>query len=189
MTIQTLTDDDRNCLLKLARSAIAAELDAGIEVILPSSPTLALQQECGCFVTLHKGKALRGCIGTIEAARSLLVGVQENARSAAFRDPRFPPLEADELAAVVIEISVLSVPIKLEYVTADDLLEKLQAEVHGVIISRAWHSATFLPQVWKQLPDKKSFLEHLCLKAGLEKNCWRGGDITVKTYTVEYFSE
>ncbi len=189
MTIQSLSDDDRNCLLKLARSAITAELIGGDEVIRPAKPSAALQEKCGCFVTLHKNKALRGCIGTIEAARSLLAGVEDNARNSAFRDPRFPPLEADELPAVDIEISVLSVPIVVQYDDADDLLKKLQPGIHGVIISKAWHSATFLPQVWEQLPDTKSFLEHLCLKAGLEKNSWKTGDLTVKVYTVEYFSE
>lgn len=189
MTVQTLSDDDRNSLLKLARSAITAELVGGTEVIRPAKPSAALQKKCGCFVTLHKNKALRGCIGTIEAARSLLAGVEDNARNSAFKDPRFPPLEADELLAVDIEISVLSVPIALEYNDADDLLKKIQPGVHGVIISRAWHSATFLPQVWEQLPDTKPFLEHLCLKAGLETNCWTAGDLTVKVYTVEYFSE
>jgi AmmeMemoRadiSam system protein A len=189
MTIQTLSNDDRNCLLKLARSAITAELVAGTEVIRPANPSAALRKKCGCFVTLHKDKALRGCIGTIEAAHSLLAGVEDNARNSAFRDPRFRPLEADELPAVDIEISVLSVPIALEYNDADDLLERLQPGVHGVIISRGWHSATFLPQVWEQLPDTKSFLGHLCLKAGLETNCWKAGELTVKVYTVEYFSE
>ena len=111
MTIQTLSDDDRNSLLKLARSAITAELVGGAEVIRPTKPSAALQEKCGCFVTLHKNKALRGCIGTIEAARSLLAGVEEIARNSAFRDPRFPPLEADELPAVDIEISVLTVTI------------------------------------------------------------------------------
>ncbi|MFY9707116.1 MAG: AmmeMemoRadiSam system protein A [Desulfobacterales bacterium] len=189
MTIQTLSDDDRNCLLKLARSAITAELVGGDEVIRPANPSAALQEKCGSFVTLHKNKALRGCIGTIEATRSLLAGVEDNARNSAFRDPRFPPLEADELPAIDIEISVLSVPVALKYDDADDLLKKLQPGIHGVIISRAWHSATFLPQVWEQLPDTTSFLEHLCLKAGLEKNSWKTGDLTVKVYTVEYFSE
>lgn len=189
MTIQTLSDDDRNSLLKLARSAITAELVGGAEVIRPAKPSAALQKKRGCFVTLHKNKTLRGCIGTIEAAHSLLAGVEDNARNSAFRDPRFPPLEADELPAVDIEISVLSMPIALEYDDADDLLNKLQPGVHGVIISKAWHSATFLPQVWEQLTDTKSFLEHLCLKAGLGKNCWMAGDLSVKVYTVEYFSE
>jgi AmmeMemoRadiSam system protein A len=189
MTIQTLSDDDRNCLLKLARSAITAELVGGTEVIRPANPSAVLQEKCGCFVTLHKNKALRGCIGTIEATRSLLDGVEDSARNSAFRDPRFPPLEADELPAVDIEISVLSVPVALKYDDADDLLKKLQPGIHGVIISSAWHSATFLPQVWEQLPDPTSFLEHLCLKAGLEKNSWKTGDLAVKVYTVEYFSE
>jgi AmmeMemoRadiSam system protein A len=189
MTAHNLTDEDRNCLLKLARSAIAAELIDGFEVRRPARPSGALEEKSGCFVTLHKDDRLRGCIGTIEAARSLLSAVEENARNAAFRDPRFPPLTADELPAVDIEISVLSVPQELAYGGADDLLEKLQAGTHGVIISSGWHSATFLPQVWDQLPVKTSFLEQLCLKAGLDKNCWKTGATSVKVYTVEHFSE
>jgi len=58
-----------------------------------------------------------------------------------------------------------------------------------VIISKDWHSATFLPQVWEQLPDTEVFLEHLCQKAGMKKNCWKDKDITVKVYKAEYFSE
>ncbi|MFZ0240801.1 MAG: AmmeMemoRadiSam system protein A [Desulfobacterales bacterium] len=184
-----LSDDDRAALLILARSAIAAELIDGAAVKRPAKVSAALKEKCGCFVTLHKNAALRGCIGTIEARQSLLSAVEENARHAALDDPRFPPLAIDELAAVVIEISVLSMPTVLAYADADDLLDKLQPGVHGLIISRAWHSATFLPQVWDQLPAKKPFLEHLCLKAGLERDCWKSGDLTIKTYTSAYFSE
>ncbi len=184
-----LSDDDRTALLVLARSAIAAELIDGAAVKRPAVVSAALKHACGCFVTLHKNAALRGCIGTIEARQPLLSAVEENARHAAFDDPRFPPLAIDELAAVVIEISVLSAPTVLAHDDAEDLLDKLRPGVHGLIISRAWHSATFLPQVWDQLPDKKLFLEHLCLKAGLERDCWKSGELTVQTYTVSYFSE
>lgn len=187
--MQNLSADDRAALLTLARSAIAAKLVDGAGVKRPADASAALNEKCGCFVTLHKNAALRGCIGTIEARQPLLSAVEENARHAAFDDPRFPPLAADELPAVAIEISVLSVPTALAYDDADDLLAKIQPGVHGLIISKAWHSATFLPQVWDQLPDKKSFLEHLCLKAGLERDCWKAGGLTVKTYTVTHFSE
>jgi AmmeMemoRadiSam system protein A len=184
-----LTDDDRKSLLKLARSVISAELFKGSEIERPKVIAQALAENRGCFVTLHKEGNLRGCIGTIEPVRSLVSNVEENALNAAFRDPRFPPLGADELPAVEIEISVLSVPAIMAYQDAQDLKQKLQTGVHGVIISKDWHSATFLPQVWEQLPDKEIFLEHLCQKAGMQKNCWKDQDITVKVYKAEYFSE
>ena len=184
-----LTESERRYLLSLARSHITAELVNGVEVERPMDLTDGLLAHCGCFVTLHKAGALRGCIGTIEATRSLVDGVKENAINAAFRDPRFSPLEASELPDVNIEVSVLSVPCLMRYTDTDDLLDKLKPDVHGVIISKGWHSATFLPQVWQQLPRKREFLEHLCMKASLGKNCWQESDISVKVYTVLHFSE
>jgi AmmeMemoRadiSam system protein A len=184
-----LSETQRQCLLRLARSVITAELVQDAEVVRPIDALDDLLARCGCFVTLQKEGGLRGCIGNIEATRSLIDGVEENALNAAFKDPRFPPLEAYELSSVNIEISVLSVPQSLRYRDADDLMEKLKPGIHGVIIDKDWHSATFLPQVWRQLPRKRTFLEHLCLKAGLERSCWKDGDLSVRVYTVEHFSE
>jgi AmmeMemoRadiSam system protein A len=184
-----LSETERQYLLRLARSVITAELAQGAEVVRSIDVSGGLLARCGCFVTLQKAGSLRGCIGNIEATRSLIDGVKENALNAAFKDPRFPPLEASELSSVNIEISVLSVPQSLQYKDADDLMEKLKPGIHGVIIAKDWHSATFLPQVWCQLPRKRSFLEHLCLKAGMERNCWKDGDLSVRVYTAEHFSE
>jgi len=184
-----LKDEDRKSLLKLARGVISAKLFKGSEIERPKVISQALAENRGCFVTLHKKGLLRGCIGTIEPVRSLVSNVEENALNAAFRDPRFPPLGAEDLSAMEIEISVLSVPAIIAYQDAEDLKQKLLPGVHGVIISKDWHSATFLPQVWEQLPDKEIFLEHLCQKAGMHKNCWKDQDITVKVYKAEYFSE
>ena len=184
-----LSETERRSLLKFARSVISVELAQEGEVVRLLEVSDAMRTPCGCFVTLHKAGCLRGCIGNIEPTRSLLDGIKENALNAAFKDPRFPPLEVSELPAVNIEISVLSLPQALQYQSADDLIEKLKPGVHGVIIAKNWHSATFLPQVWQQLPQKRSFLEHLCLKAGLEKKCWKNGGLSVKVYTVEHFSE
>ena len=184
-----LSETERQYLLSLARSHITAEFDGRVEAERPIDLTDGILTHCGCFVTLQKAGALRGCIGTIESTHSLVDGVKQNAINAAFRDPRFPPLEASELPDVNIEISVLSVPSLMRYTDTDDLLDKLKPDVHGVIISKGWHSATFLPQVWQQLPRKREFLEHLCMKASLGKNCWRESDISVKVYTVVHFSE
>ena len=184
-----LTPQDRQALVNLARSAITAELDKKAAVQRPQLLSESLKEKRGCFVTLHKKDQLRGCIGTIEPVRSLVDNVEENARNAAFRDPRFPALTADELPEIDLEVSVLTVPEILAYKDPADLKQKLVPGSHGVIISKGWHSATFLPQVWDQLPDPESFLSHLCRKAGMDGDCWQAADVVVKVYRAEYFSE
>ncbi|GBC59111.1 hypothetical protein DENIS_0042 [Desulfonema ishimotonii] len=184
-----LRNEDRRWLLQLARSVIVAKLDRERDVDVPDNAPAALKEKRGCFVTLHKKGRLRGCIGTIEPVQSLVAGVRENALNAAFQDPRFPGLEKKELAEISIEISVLTVPVLLEYEDIGDLKAKLRPGVHGVILSKGWQRSTFLPQVWEQLPDKELFLSHLCHKAGMKKECWKGEDIKIRVYEAEYFSE
>jgi AmmeMemoRadiSam system protein A len=184
-----LTDEDRKKLLKIARSAIRGQLVKGENNSLPKDLPLSLMERCGCFVTLHKNGALRGCIGSIEPVWSLAEGVKENAINAAFKDPRFPPLKKDELSDVNIEISVLTIPRVIDFKDGEDLKRKLNPGIHGVILSKGFNGATFLPQVWEQLPDKEVFLEHLCEKGGLGARCWQDTETTVKVYEAEYFSE
>ncbi|MEA3435103.1 MAG: AmmeMemoRadiSam system protein A [Thermodesulfobacteriota bacterium] len=184
-----LTDEDRKSLLKLARTAIEAEINAGSKIRRPEKISSGLKEKMGCFVTLHKGGILRGCIGTIEPVRSLAFNVEENALNAAFHDPRFPAVEKDELSDIDIEISVLTVPKKVDFKDGDDLKKKLKPKNHGVILSQGYQSATFLPQVWEQLPDIEDFLEHLCQKGGMGGECWKDRETTVKVYEAEYFSE
>jgi AmmeMemoRadiSam system protein A len=185
----TITDEDKVALLKLARSAIEAALIKGMKVIRPEDLTASLKEKRGCFVTLHKDGALRGCIGTIEAIKPLVASVEENALNAAFRDPRFASLEEKELNNIHIEVSVLTVPRELPFRDEDDLKKKLKKGIHGVILSSSWHKATFLPQVWEQLPDVENFLGHLCIKAGMDKDCWKSKTTRVQTYEAEFFSE
>ena len=99
--------------------------------------------------------------------------VIENAINAAVNDPRFMPMTIDELDKVKIEISVLTLPKRLEYRDANDLLAKLKPMRDGVILKKGLYQATFLPEVWKELPNKELFLTHLCLKAGLSGDCWK----------------
>lgn len=140
-------------------------------------------------MTLTIGKDLRGCIGSLEARESLVDGVKHNAVNAALKDPRFPALTKKELERVHIEVSVLSEPRSLAYTDADDLLHKLRPGIDGVIIRQGFAAATFLPQVWDQLPDKVEFLEHLCMKAGLSPTTWKKSGLEVQTYQVQYFEE
>ena len=187
--MSTFSDGEENALLVLARSAIRSELVKDSKVERPDNVTEKLKENRGCFVTLHKAGSLRGCIGTIEPIKPLVISVEENANNAAFRDPRFPPLKKEELSAVTIEVSVLTIPKELTFTDGDDLKSKLKPGVHGVIVSRLGQSATFLPQVWEQLPEVEIFLEHLCRKGGMDKNSWQDKGTTIKVYEAEYFSE
>jgi len=151
-------------LLTLARSAIAAKFGAAPAPV-PDDP--ALQQPGATFVTLTQAGALRGCIGSLEAYRPLAEDVCENARAAAFRDPRFAPLAADELARTRVEVSLLTPATPLACSGEDDLLARLVPGRDGLILTFAGRRATFLPQVWEQLPEPQRFLAHLKQKAGL----------------------
>lgn len=181
-------------LLKLARSSIAAKLNIMSDLPQPSEIIDELKdeifnQKTGTFITIHLGKKLRGCIGTLESMENVKDGVRHNALGAAFQDPRFPPLTSKEFHKIHLEISILSQPVTLDYTDADDLLSKLEPGVHGVIIKKGGAKATFLPQVWQQLPDKTMFLSNLCRKAGLSGLEWRSGTLDVMIYTVQYFEE
>ena len=122
-------------------------------------------------------------------SESLLEGVKRNAVNAAFRDPRFARLDAQELDKVDIEVSILTDPHPLEYRDSKDLLSKLRPNVDGVILRKGKASATFLPQVWEQLPRPEKFLSHLCSKAGLPASEWQKGTLEILTYQVQYFEE
>lgn len=141
----------------------------------------------GSFVTLRIDKNLRGCIGSIEAHESLYLDVAENAIHAAFFDPRFEPLTKEEAQKIGIEISVLSRPKPLSFISPEDLLAKLQPNKDGVVLKFGLKRATFLPQVWEELPDKKDFLGHLCSKAGLDRDCWKKRGVEIDVYHVFSF--
>ena len=115
--------------------------------------------------------------------------VADNARNAALRDPRFPAVEPGELDKIRIEISVLTEPQPLAFSSPEDLLSKLHPNEDGVLLHIGPRTATFLPQVWAQLPDKVEFLNHLSQKAGCESSAWRGKDVSVSIYHVECFEE
>lgn len=147
------------------------------------------REKRGTFVTLTIDGGLRGCIGHIIPQESVLEGVKVNAVNAAFRDPRFRPLTPEEWEKVQVEVSILTDPRPLDYSGGDDLLQKLRPNVDGVIIKKGYQQATFLPQVWEQLPDAREFLMHLCLKAGLDANAWQTENLEVSTYQVQAFEE
>lgn len=185
-----LTDKQGGHLLTIARSTIAQELfNKKIpEESYDDLPEIFRKQR-GTFVTLTISDNLRGCIGHIIPQESLFEGIQINAINAAFRDPRFQPLTKKEWKKTKIEISILTDPKPISYIGADDLLAKLRPGIDGVIIKKGVSQATFLPQVWEQLPEKEDFLGHLCLKAGLSQDEWKKGDLKVLSYQVQAFKE
>lgn len=178
-------------LLKLARKSIAGYLqNPGKPASLPRPVPPKLLQPGASFVTLHERGRLRGCVGSLEAFRSLAQDVAENSLNAAFEDSRFPPLEEEELPLVKISISVLTAPKPLAARDARELLGKLVPKKTGLTIRKGGACATFLPQVWEELPGKEDFLSHLCLKAGLTADEWRQtGLMKFETYEALEFGE
>lgn len=179
------TDDRSNVLTQLARASIARALGEPVEA--PPRPDWLLAPGAA-FVTLTRAGELRGCIGSLEARRSLAEDVEENARLAAFSDPRFPPLSREEFADTRIEVSVLSPAEPIAFRDEADALNKLRPGVDGVILEFGRHRATFLPQVWRQLPNPRDFLAQLKRKAGLPADFW-DPDIRLYRYTVEKYEE
>lgn len=185
-----LTKTEKDLLLRWARDAVR-QATAQQTLTVPDKGQLngLLAEVRACFVTLTKGGELRGCIGHIQPIEPLAQAVVDNARNAAVRDPRFPPVRPDEVDQLSIEISVLTQPQPLAFASPDELLSLLQPHRHGVVLEVEGRRSTFLPQVWAQLPDKTRFLEQLSLKAGADRSAWRGKDVRVSVYEVESFEE
>jgi AmmeMemoRadiSam system protein A len=172
-------------LLTIARSAIASRLG---HPHADESRYPALMQPAATFVTLKQRGELRGCIGSLEPRRPLCVDVRENAIAAAFRDPRFPPLPPAEFDATSIEVSLLSPAERLDAADEDDLLARLRPGVDGVVLEYHQHRATFLPQVWDAIPDRRGFLVALKDKAGLADDFW-SPRVNVSRYRVTKWTE
>ena len=166
-----LGQQSKRALLQIARDAIRAELDGTVyRPPVPVDPELAVA--AGAFVTLHTGGNLRGCIGSLEGTRPLSETVAEMARSAAFRDPRFPPLEEQEWADLSVEISALT---PLEEISDP---QRVQVGRH-----------VLLPQVPVQYGwDRETFLERTCEKAGLPSDAWRRG-ANIQVFEARVFGE
>ena len=170
-------------LLALARDAIVG----GGPPDSSSTDAAWLREPGASFVTLKLDGELRGCIGTIDAHRPLAEDVARNARAAAYRDPRFPPVSAAELARLQVEVSLLTPREPLAVASEADALSKLRPGVDGIALEFNGASATFLPQVWESLPEPEAFLDALRRKAGLPARFWHP-DMRLSRYTVEKFA-
>ena len=182
ITLVPLTDAERRDLLRLARHALHAALrqdESPPEITI----TPALSKPAAAFVSLHGHGHLRGCIGTLVADKPLHETIAQIAVSAAFDDPRFPPLAAHELADLEIEISRLSglVPATPEQVCPG---------LHGVAVTCGEHRAVFLPQVAPQHGwDRETLLTEVCRKALLPGNAWKQSDCSLSVFVAEVFAE
>jgi hypothetical protein len=173
-------------LLLIARDAIESALFRRERSFAGGAGWLQLRG--ASFVTLTSGGALRGCIGSLEIARSLGEDVAANALAAAFEDPRFPKLTRDEWPGSRVEVSVLSAPKPVRFADEADLLAQLRPGEDGVILEHEGRRATYLPQVWEGLPDKRRFLEELAKKAGLPEGT-RLARCRIARYRVRKFVE
>ena len=175
-------------MLELARQSVARAVShQELPDAAAVSPTLA--EKKACFITLTRKGVLRGCLGQVRPQQPLYQAVINNARGAALRDPRFPPVRPEELGLLKIEVSVLTEPERLPFSSPEELLEKLQVDRDGVLLEIGPRMATFLPQVWRSFPDKVQFLDHLAQKAGCAPDAWRQHGATVSVYRAESFEE
>jgi len=180
-----MTPDAGTVLLTIARAAIARPLGAFVAA-RDDAPWLG--EPGATFVTLKKNGALRGCIGSLEARRPLLVDLKWNAVAAAFHDPRFAAVTHAELDEIRIEVSLVSPMQPIDFESEDDALAGLRPFEDGVVLECGSARGTFLPQVWEDLPDPVAFLRELRRKAGLPASFWSDG-VRLFRYTVAKYIE
>ncbi len=179
---EVLGIEEQKFLLQLARNAIRTTLQRGRRLPPVDALSPILREKRGVFVTLWSEDGLRGCIGLPYPIKPLVEAVQEAATSAAFQDPRFPPVVQEEFSALGIEISVLTIPQKIDP-------EKVKIGVHGLIISKGNRSGLLLPQVAvEHHMDRETFLSQTCVKAGLPQDSWRD-KAELSAFEAQVFSE
>ena len=181
----SLNEINRRSLIDLAYRSIEIGMKTGHPLNINLRDYSAeLSQQRATFVTLEKNKQLRGCIGMLEAVLPLAEDISENAFSAAFKDPRFPPLEESELKHLEIHLSILSPFVEINFSSEEDLIAQIRPNIDGLILENDSRRGTFLPSVWQSIPESEQFLRHLKQKAGLAKNYW-SDQIKVYRYTTE----
>lgn len=184
-----LTEVEEQTLIRLARRVLTEFVKNGTDefpetVLGDFDLTPALRQELGVFVTLSEGGALRGCIGYIVGLMPLYQGVISNTQNASAHDPRFMPVRPDELAAIQIEISVMT---PLQKVKGP---EEIQVGRDGVVLKNRFNQGVFLPQVpLEQGWDKTTYLEQLGFKAGLDRDAYQDPETELFRFEAQVFGE
>jgi uncharacterized protein len=178
-----LTFAEKRALLEIARKVVVAAVADEKASIEPYSYDV-FQEKRGVFVTLHRQGKLRGCIGYVIPYCPLQQAVEEMARAAALRDPRFHRVKADEVPEIDIEVSVLSPLRRVEEV------QEIEVGVHGLYIKKGHFSGLLLPQVAPQYGwDREQFLRQTCLKAGLPQTAWQDEEAEIWLFSAEVFGE
>ena len=179
---------DEQLLLKLALDSIVYGLEYGEQIQIKEDDfPPQLRETAATFVTLKTNGNLRGCIGALESHRSLVADVAANAYASAFSDPRFSPIQQEELVDIRISISILSPKEEIQFTNEDELLDQLRPGVDGVVLEYGEKRGTFLPAVWENVTDKKQFLDELKLKTGLTIDFWADA-IRAWRYTTQVIS-
>lgn len=180
--MRSLDSLERRLLLDLARSAMMSAVK-GTEPVASASCDMPSAKLTGAFVTLRHRGQLRGCIGEINSREPLAKVIACCARAAALEDPRFRPVQPDELAEIEINISILSPP-------RVSKAEEVESGNHGLIVSRGYRRGVLLPQVAVERGwGSQRFLEEACVKAGLEREAWKASGVVIETFTAETFGE
>lgn len=176
-------------LIQIARQQLQQRIAGQASEPIDTRP---FQSFGASFVTLTQNGLLRGCIGSLQAHHPLAQDVQANALAAALQDPRFPPVTAQELAQIKVEVSVLTAPTALQHANESHALWQLRPGIDGLIFEVQHHGqyfrSTYLPQVWEQIPEPRAFLAHLKVKAGLPFDFW-SADVKLSRYQVQKFHE
>ncbi len=192
---QEISLEDAVFLLRLARKTVEEYLHTGEKIKPPEDTPKHLFRPGMVFTTIetyhdYHHRSLRGCIGFLQPVYPLVEAVIRSAIEAAFHDPRFNPLEKHELDRVTFEISILSIPEKIEVDDPWEIPKKIVIGRHGLVMKRGWFQGTLLPQVpieycW----DPETFLAETCMKAGMEPDCWLDRNTEVLIYEGRVFHE
>ena len=178
---------DGEKLVKLARESILLKFKGKTPNLLEYSKYATPQ---GVFVTIHKNGALRGCVGFPMPYYPLNESIEKAAKAAAFEDTRFQPISENEYNDLKFEISILTVPEKINVKNPEDYIKKIRIGEDGLIIKNQFTSGLLLPQVAFECGfDEKQFLEQTCLKAGLTKSAWKEIGTEVFKFQAKIFSE
>ncbi len=184
------SNEEGEFAVRVARRVVEEYLDSDSmpEIEFPDK----FKENSGVFTTIstYPMHHLRGCIGYPDPVFPLKDALVKSALAAAFEDPRFPPLQSEELGDVVFEVSLLTPPEKIKVSKRRELLKSIHIGKHGLIIERGLYRGLLLPQVpveWKW--NVREFLEQTCWKAGLPKNCWKDPSTIIYIFTAEIFEE
>nr|KXH74066.1 MAG: hypothetical protein AM324_06080 [Candidatus Thorarchaeota archaeon SMTZ1-83] len=188
------SDEEGTFLVRLARQTVDEYVRSETRPSIPVDASPNLVEKSGVFVTLNvvdgAHTRLRGCIGRPYPTQPLIEATVDSAIDAAVNDPRFRPVSPEELDRIVVELSVLTPPSRLEYSGPDELLELVQVGRDGLIASRGMMRGLLLPQVAVEYGwDTKTFLEHTCNKAGFHKDLWRDPGTEFNAFQAEIFGE